>query len=50
MLPHAERLCDGLSSSQNLHRPKPQRFNVEFSNLEVAKEDLVEVFGNQLKP
>ena len=31
------------------HRPKSQSFNVEFSNLELVKEDLVEVFSNQLK-
>ena len=36
-------------SSQDLHRPKPQCFDVELSDLNIAEEDFIEVFGHQLK-
>lgn len=39
----------GRSLSQNLYRPKPQRFNVELSDLDLAEEDPVEVLDDQLK-
>ena len=37
------------SSSGHAHRPESKSFNVELSDLELAKEDLVKVFGNQLE-
>ena len=46
MEPLARRFSDGRISSQDLHGPKPQRFDVELSDLEFAEEDLVEVFGS----
>jgi hypothetical protein len=45
----AECYSDGSSSSQDLHRPKPELFNVELPNLYITKEDLVEVFCNKFK-
>jgi hypothetical protein len=39
----------GRCLSQNLYRPKPQRFNVELSDLDLAEEDPVEVLDDQLK-
>ena len=35
--------------SQDLRRPEPQRFNIELSDLDISKEDLVEVFGHRFK-
>lgn len=47
-----KHIGDDSSSSQDLHRPKLQRFDVELSDLdlEVTKKDFGEVLGNQLKP
>jgi hypothetical protein len=49
MQPEAERHRNYSCSSQDLHGPKPQSFDVEFSDLDIAEKDPVEVFGHQLK-
>ena len=45
----AQGLCDAVSSSPGLQRPKTEEFGFELSNLCITKEDLVEVFCNKFK-
>ena len=45
----ADRHGNYSCSSQDLDRPKPQRFDVELSDLNIAEKDLIEVFGHHLK-
>jgi len=47
--PEANRHANYSCSSQDLDRPKPERFNVELSDLDISEEDLVEVLGHQFK-